>query len=236
MNRLAKHLSLGFAWLLAIAGAASAAEPVRIAIVGDSTVCDYPANKPERGWGMFIEGYFRPGAVKVLNLAKSGRSSKSFITEGLWDKTRAAKPDFVLIQFGHNDSHAKTEPKATDANGDFKDYVRRYINESRAIRATPILVTPMHRRTFGADGKLTDTLQPYASAMKEVAAEKKAALIDLHASSGRLFLKLGAKGSKDLDSKPGDQTHFNERGAKAMAELVIKELPGAEPRLKKLLK
>jgi lysophospholipase L1-like esterase len=233
---LMKHRVLWFGWLLTFAGVANAAEPLRVAILGDSTVCNYPAKKQERGWGMFIEGYFQPGTVKGFNLAKSGRSSKSFITEGLWDKARATKPDFVLIQFGHNDSHAKTEPKATDANGDFKDYLRRYIDESREIHAIPILVTPMHRRTFGADGKLADSLQPYANAMKEVAAEKKVALIDLHTSSGKLFAKLGVKGSEDFQNKPGDHTHFNEQGAKAMAELVMKEIANAEPRLKAKLK
>jgi len=223
--------------LLAAAPAqAATAEPLRIVIIGDSTVCEYPADKPERGWGMFLEAGFKPGTVKAINLAKSGRSTKTFIKEGLWDKALKEKPDLVLIQFGHNDSHAKERPESTDAATDYKEYLRRYLDEARAVGATPILVTPMQRRTFRPDGTLSDSLKPYADAMKEVAAEKKAPLIDLHKSSGELFAKLGEKASADFANQPGDRTHFNEMGAKAMADLVMKELPTVELRLKPRLK
>ena len=94
----------------------------------------------------------------------------------------------------------------------------------------------MCRRTFGPDGKLNDALRPYANAMKEVAAEKKVGVIDLHSTSGELFQKLGEAGSAELANKAGDRTHFNEKGARAMAELVMKELPTAEPSLRVLLK
>ena len=93
----------------------------------------------------------------------------------------------------------------------------------------------MHRRIFGKDGKLIDALAPYAAAMKEVADEKKAALVDLHASSGQLFQKLGEAGSAEFANAPADRTHFNEKGARAMAELVMDELPRVEPRLKAAL-
>jgi lysophospholipase L1-like esterase len=213
---------------------ARAAGPLRIAIIGDSTVCDYPADKPECGWGMFVRDYFND-TVSVINLAKSGRSTKTFIAEGLWKKTLDAKPDVVLIQFGHNDSHAKERPEATDAATDYRENLRRYIDETRAANATPILVTPMVRRNF-KDGKLDDILTPYADAMKAVAAEKKVALIDLHASSAALVEKLGEEKSAEFANKPGDRTHFNEKGARAMAELVMKELPNVEPKLKARLK
>ena len=228
-----------FALLLVLglwAGALSASEPLRIAILGDSTVCDYPTNGALRGWGMFVEGYFRPGTVKVFNFAKSGRSTKTFIKEGLWDQARAVKPDFVLIQFGHNDSHAKERPEATDAATEYRDHLRRYVEESRALGATPIFVTPMHRRTFNPDGTLDDILKPYATAMKAVAAEIKVPLIDLHTTSGELFAKLGEKSNEEFANKPGDRTHFNEKGARAMADLVMKGLSGVEPRLKALMK
>jgi lysophospholipase L1-like esterase len=199
-------------------------------------VCEFPASRPQRGWGQFVEEHFQPGAVKVINLAKNGRSSKSFITEGLWDQAKAQRPEFVLIQFGHNDSHARTEPKATDANGDFKEYLRRYADEARALGAKPIFITPMHHRTFHSDGSLSDILKPYAEAMKAVAAEKSAAVIDLHTMSGELFARLGEKGSEQYANAPGDRTHFNEAGARTMAGLVMRQLPGAEPRLAKVLR
>jgi len=212
---------------------AQAAIPV--VIIGDSTVCEYAESRPDRGWGHFIAEHFRTGTITVTNLAKAGRSTKTFIKEGLWEKALATKPAYVLIQFGHNDSHAPDKPESTDAATTYRDFLRRYIDESRAISATPILVTPVARRTFSADGTLEDTLQPYADAMKEVAKEKSVPVIDLHASSKQLVAQLGPEKSAAMANKEGDKTHFNEQGARAMADLVMKELPTAAPSLKELL-
>lgn len=208
--------------------------PLRLVIIGDSTVCEYPQARPERGWGQFIQERFEN--VTVINLAASGRSTKTFIQEGRWKKALEAKPDYVLIQFGHNDSHGPDRPEATDAKTAYKEYLGRYIDDSRAIGSTPVLVTPMVRRTFNAAGKLTDSLAPYAEAMKDVAREKKVSVIDLHASSQALVQKLGPEASAELANKQGDFTHFNEKGARAMADLVLKDLPTAEPKLKEYLK
>ncbi|HVU36914.1 MAG TPA: rhamnogalacturonan acetylesterase [Opitutales bacterium] len=203
-------------------------KPLRLVIIGDSTVCNYPpteANHRE-GWGMHIQEYFTDD-LTVSNLAASGRSTKTFIQEGRWARALAERPDVVLIQFGHNDSHAPANPEATNAATDFRDYLRQYIDDARAIGAVPILVTPMCRRTA------TDTLAPYAEAMKIIAAEKNVALIDLHASSARLYAQLGPAETKTLEG--GDTTHFNARGAEAMARLVMAELPSADPALKPYL-
>lgn len=216
--------------LFALTGQAA---PLKVAVLGDSTVAEYTEARIQRGWGHYLQDWFRD-SLHVTNVALSGRSSKSFITEGHWEKTKALKPDVVLIQFGHNDSHARTEPKATDAVTDFRDYLRRYIDEARALNAKPVLITPMHRRTFNADGSLNDI--PYAEAMKVVAAEKQVPLVDLHTASGQLFLKLGDQGSADLSNAPGDRTHFSPKGARLMAELVMQELPSALPSLKQHLK
>lgn len=209
--------------------------PIKIAVIGDSTVCEYPEDSPARGWGHYIGENFRDN-VKIVNLAASGRSTKTFIQEGRWAKTLAEKPQFVLIQFGHNDSHAKEKPEATDAATDYRDYLRQYVNEARGIGAVPVFVTPMHRRTFDADGKLTDILAPYADAMKAVGAELHVPVIDLHQMSGELYLKLGPEKCHELENKPGDNTHFGEKGARAMAELVMSKLPGAVPELQPLVK
>lgn len=212
------------------------AEPARIVIIGDSTVCDYPASRAERGWGQLIAERFNAGSVGVINLAASGRSTKTFIQEGRWAKALAERPDYVLIQFGHNDSHAPDRPEATDAATTYREYLRRYVDESRAAGATPVLVTPMVRRTFGPDGRLDDSLQRYADAMKEVAGEKHVALIDLHASSKRLVEQLGPEASMRMANNPTDRTHFNEQGARTMADLVLRDLPSAAPELKNDLK
>jgi lysophospholipase L1-like esterase len=213
------------------AKADDAKTPLLLVLVGDSTMCEWPADGMQRGWGQFVQEYFNDD-VKVINLAKSGRSTKTFIKEGLWQKALDEKPNVILIQFGHNDSHAVTNAESTRANGDYKDNLRRYVDDARVIGAIPILITPMVRRDFGPDGKLKDNLQLYADAMKQVAAEKKVPVIDLHASSRALIEPLGEKGCEDMANKPGDHTHFNEKGARAIAALVMKELPAVEPTLK----
>lgn len=218
-----------------LAPARSAGEPLKIAIVGDSTVCDYPESSPSRGWGQYIAGYFGDG-VKVVNLAASGRSTKTFIAEGRWAKTIAEKPQIILIQFGHNDSHAKEKPEATDAATDYRENLRRYIDDARGIGASPVLITPMHRRTFHPDGTLQDILQPYADSMKAVAAEKQVPVIDLHAMSRELYLKLGEKGCLELANAPTDRTHFGPKGAEEMARLVMSKLPEAAPELGAVLR
>ena len=217
--------------------------PLRIALIGDSTMCDYPDTHTNRGWGQYFEEHFKDKTVKVLNLAANGRSSKTFIQEGRWQKVLDEKPDYVLIQFGHNDSHGPQNRESTDSSTDYKDYLRRYIDESRAIGATPILVTPVVRRNFDAQGKITYAIAPpgrslllYANAVKEVGNEKKVAVIDLDASSRALAEKLGPAACVEMSAKATDTTHFNEKGARAIADLVIRDLPAAEPKLKEYLK
>ena len=208
-------------------------DAIKIVVIGDSTVCEYPENNPNRGWGHYIGAYFS-GNVEIVNLAKSGRSAKTFIKEGLWKQALNEKPNYILIQFGHNDSHNPEKPEATDAATDYRTYLKQYVYESRRIEAVPIFVTPMHRRTFHPDGTLNDNLKPYADAMKAVALEMDVAVVDLHASSGKLFQKLGDGESIKLASKPTDRTHFNAEGAQKMAELVMRELSTIMP--EKLLK
>lgn len=213
----------------------SVSVPLRIVLAGDSTMCEYPSDVPDRGWGQFVAEHFRPGSVEVINLAKRGRSTKTFIKEGLWANALAAKPDYIFVQFGHNDSHASTQPESTNAATDYRDNLRRYIDDARAAGAVPILITPMVRRTFKPDGKLDDNLTPYAEAMKIVAAEKKVALIDLHAASWALVEPLGPEVAQQFANKETDRTHFNEKGARAMCDLVMQALPPIDPRLVKLL-
>ncbi len=215
--------------LLLLALPMFAQEPLRLVIAGDSTVSEYPATTQQRGWGQYIQDYFRD-SVRVFNLAKSGRSTKTFLNEGLWAKALALKPDILLIQFGHNDSHDPKMPEATDAATDYSNYLRQFVTEARETGATPILITPVQRRTK------VDTLLPYAEAMRKVAAEEHAELIDLHASSGQLYRDLGEGGAEELAANDHDQTHFNEKGARAIAALVMKELTELEPRLKDRLR
>ncbi|MEO6810792.1 MAG: rhamnogalacturonan acetylesterase, partial [Isosphaeraceae bacterium] len=162
---------------------------IRIVILGDSTVSNYPANSPLRGWGQVIGEGFKKG-VTVRNLAASGRSTKTFLAEGRLKSALKEHADFALIQFGHNDSHGKGRPEATDPETDFKANLRTYIDTFREAGTQPILVTPMHRRRF-QEGKVTKELKPYADAIKAVALEKDVPVVDLYTSSGTLFETLG---------------------------------------------
>jgi len=207
-------------------------KPIKIAIIGDSTVCNYPEKNVLRGWGQMLPEFFVPG-TKIDNFAESGRSTKTFMTTPLWQKALSDKADFILIQFGHNDSHRPLEkhPEATVADADYMDNLRKYIAAARAASATPILVTPMHRRTFQPDGTVTQELLPYVQAMEKVGAEQKVPVIDIYTKSGELFAKLGDAATADFT--PKDRTHFSPKGARVMACFVAQGAAQADPRLKR---
>jgi lysophospholipase L1-like esterase len=221
----------------AVAEDAPKAKPIRIALIGDSTVASYPkppADRPDlAGWGQVLGELFTD-KVEVLNHARSGRSSKSFLREGLWKPVLEARPDYVFIQFGHNDQPGKGD-RSTDPDKEFQDNLRQYIKEARSAGARPVLVTPVARRIF-KDGKPVTTLQPYADAMKKVGKETETPVVDLHAASFELFGKLGDEGCADLSPAMSDRTHFSRKGARAMARLVVDALPQAVPDVKDLLK
>lgn len=215
----------------------NAPKPIRIALIGDSTMASYakpPADRPDlTGWGQVFGESF-DGSVTTLNHAASGRSSKSFLSEGRWEPVLAEKPDYVFIQFGHNDQPGKGD-RATDPQGDFQDNLRRYVREARAAGVKPVLVTPVARRTF-ANGKATTTLTPYADATLQVGKELEVPVVDLHAASFKLFASLGDDGSADLTASASDRTHFSRKGGLAIAGMVAAALPDAVPELAKRLK
>ncbi|MFA6286676.1 MAG: rhamnogalacturonan acetylesterase [Opitutaceae bacterium] len=218
----------------------ASADGLKIALIGDSTVCKYPKVSRQHGWGELLPEFIAKDTL-VINEAKGGASTKTFPVDR-WDRARAAKPDFILIQFGHNDSHAKDKPESTDAATDYRENLRRYIAEARAIGAQPILVTPVRRRLFQANGTPTTELHAYAEVMKAVGAELSVPVIDLYTLSGNLYQKLGEEGSTaftmnqpDNADHPGkgDRTHFTEHGAREMAKLVAESLYGIAPGLAK---
>ncbi|MBN2129267.1 MAG: DUF1080 domain-containing protein, partial [Sedimentisphaerales bacterium] len=132
---------------------------------------------------------------------------------------------YFLIQFGHNDCPGKGD-RYSDPESTFQDHIRRYVTDSQAIGAIPMLVTPMTRRNFTPDGGIRTILRPYADAMLKVAREENVAVIDLHARSVALFESLGEVGSADLGTDEGrDRTHFSLKGARVMARLVVDGLP-----------
>lgn len=210
---------------------------LRIALIGDSTVASYanpPADRPDlTGWGQ-VFGEFFGDEVEVRNFALSGRSSKSFLREGRWQPVLDTKPDYVFIQFGHNDQPGKGD-RTTDPETDFQDNLRRYINDIRKLNAQPVLVTPVARRTFENDKPVT-TLTPYVAAIQKVGRETNVPVIDLHGASFALYARLGDAGSADLSAAVSDRTHFSRKGGLAIARLVAQAISAKVPELSSHLK
>ena len=200
-------------------------EPIRFVLAGDSTVTD------DAGWG---KGFAELGSenASCTNLAASGRSSRSYRTEGRWQKCLDAKPDYILIQFGHNDQPGKGPERESRAADEFRDHLRVFVDEARAAGIKPILVTPLTRRTWTKDGAIASTLTEYAEATSFVATEKDVPLIDLHALSIQHCEQLGPTAWRALEpmSENGaDHTHLNAEGGKAIAALVVDALINAVP-------
>ena len=185
------------------------------------------------------KGFVPPSAapVEVINLAKNGRSSKSFRDEGLWAPVLAAKPDFILIQFGHNDEPGKGPDRETDPTTTYRNNMTRYVDEAREVGATPILVTSIVRRNFDADGKIKrDHLVDNVAEVRKIAAEKNIPLIDLYALTLAQSETLGPEGSKALDAttKDGklDTTHLSATGRQEIGAIAAREFVRLEPALK----
>ena len=205
-------------------------------MAGDSTMSikaikDYP----ETGWGVPFAVFFDESVV-VENLARNGRSTRTFIEEGRWQTIldRLQQGDFVIIQFGHNDeSEHKADRYTTPAQ--YKANLTRFIRETRAKSASPLLLSPITRRYFDDKGNIKHT-HPYAPLSREVAGAEQVDFIDMEAITRVYFQQLGDNGSamRFLHIAPGlhpnypngvrDDTHLNQLGAREVAQLVLKEL------------
>ena len=123
---------------------------ITIFMIGDSTMANkkIDGGNPERGWGMVLPGFFSED-IRIDNHAANGRSSKSFISEGRWEKviSKVKKGDYVFIQFGHNDEKADST-RHTDPGSTFDENLRRYVNETRAKGGIPVLFNSIVRRNF----------------------------------------------------------------------------------------
>jgi len=200
---------------------------IRIALVGDSTMTD------KIGWGSGFRRYVADDAV-LLNLARNGRSSKSYAAEGHWSDALRQHPSYILVQFGHNDIPGKGLDRETTLPI-FRANMARYVDEARAAGVKPILVTPLTRRYFALDGHIHSDLGEYAEATRSVAAEKNVPLIDLHAKSIEVLDRLGPAISPALGPlKPDgtlDKTHLNEEGSALFGALMAEEVRRVVPEL-----
>lgn len=210
--------------------ASSVTPKIRIVLVGDSTVND------GGGWGYGFK-QFLTGNAECINTAANGRSSKSFRTEGRWDKAIALKGDYYIIQFGHNDEPGKGPERETDPNTTYYQNMARYVSEVRAIGAKPVLVTSLTRRTFdkSGSGKIVTTQTPYVEAVRRLAAAEHVPLVDLNAISTAYCEKIGPDKTAEFnavkkDGKP-DTTHLNRKGQMVFAREVVAALRQTVPAL-----
>ncbi|HET9503850.1 MAG TPA: rhamnogalacturonan acetylesterase [Hymenobacter sp.] len=223
--------------LLAFAAAPTPPRKTKLYLIGDSTMANkVRATFPETGWGMPL-GTFFDTTVVVDNRAQNGRSTRTFLAENRWQPVvEALQPgDYVFIQFGHNDE-SQNYPDRYTSPEDYRRNLTKFVTETRAKQAIPVLLTPVTRRYFDQNGHIKETHVLYSAATAAVAQKQKTLLVDLDRLSRELLQQLGEENSKLLFMQlaPGDHpnyplgradnTHFNELGARKMAQLVVNDL------------
>ena len=211
---------------------AAAAEPnaPRVILVGDSTMA------PRTGYGDALCRLLGP-TVECVNLAKGGRSSKSYRSDGSWKRMAALLADreanrktYVLIQFGHNDQPGKVG-RSTNLESEFPANIAAYVAEVRRAGAMALLVTPLTRRSFRGE-VLNEDLEPWASATRRVASIAGVPVLELNAESSAAVARMGATEADTLameSAKDFDHTHLGAKGAEFFARMVAKELAAAVP-------
>lgn len=239
-------------------------------LVGDSTMCYYDLTVedtsfalPRNGYGTWLARNFN-GSIFIKNLALSGRSSKSFLTEDNYShlKNNIKEGDFLVIGFGHNDQKFNDESRFTFGGGDITDprsfkysIYNYYIKLAQSVGATPILCTSICRRSpeneYKGDrihsigrvtcGGETFKASDYAKAIRELAKEFNLTLIDMTKATSQLYKKLGAKENVKFHATLSnrldhtDNTHLNSYGAGVLANLWCSLLKKTDSPLKKYL-
>ncbi len=261
--------------LAALLLAAPCAGAKKVHTIGDSTMANQPESGAKRGWGQMFQQFFTD-ALTVNNRSKSGASSKSFYLESeYWQsvKKQIQPGDYVIIQFGHNDEKnggadgdtvkayynyigdatkaASVDYRGTTASGTYKMYLRKYVEETRALGATPIIASPICRRYFSGntirrngqhdlgdsftlcDGKTykegnkvsaSDNTHDYAYQSQMVAEEMDVPFIDLTTLSKELYLQYGDEKSAEILFTPDDNTHPSAIGSTLIARLCAQQL------------
>lgn len=270
-HEISKYSPLDLAKATSEAKSVTAPGVIRVFVAGDSTASNYDRDVfPRMGWGQAFDRQFKDGGkVRVINVAQSGRSSRSFINEGWFDMIAAEirQGDYLLVQFGHNDEKCGNEPPAplpardtidiaslctypgdgagVPAEMSFRKNLEKYIAIAKKVGATPVLITPVTRRSFknGKIGGTTHTTSKgkfpgdYSETVRETAKANGVALIDLDTLSMDFFNKVGEAASLDYylavdvskypyyknqtgrHDKP-DNTHMQEHGAETVGGLI----------------
>ena len=232
----------------------------KVHTIGDSTMSAYkPAATPKRGWGMYLQAFFNMDSVEVNNRGKSGASTRTFYeTDNLWPsvKKQMQAGDYLIIQFAHNDEKCKgedvyvenarlraqgkdtlTDMRGTEPNTTYKEYLRKYVNEARAMGVTPILMSPICRAYFQKDGTINDEGRhkltsermneltnegdkDYVRCMREVAEEMHVPFLDMTAASQVLYEMQGKDYCMEHYFNCGDKTHTSAEGGLIIASLA----------------
>jgi len=208
-------------------------KPVSIFIAGDSTAQTYKEEKDGliKGWGQMLP-LFLDSKVRVVNHAMGGRSTKTFIEEGRWERllSEVSAGDYVFIQFGHND--ASTRPERHASYDDYRKNLIRMIGEVRGKNARPVLLTSVVMRTFKDGNLIDDRLKGYPVITRQVAKEYDVPMIDINLKTRDFITMLGDEDSKAYyrwveagvdPAKPEglqDDTHMMEKGATQVARFV----------------
>ncbi len=202
-------------------------------LAGNSTVTDQKT-EPWASWGQMLPCFFKPGKIAVANHAESGESLKRFEAENRLDKivSTLKAGDYLMIQFGHNDQKPESSAYVAPFTG-YKEHLRIFIDAAREKGAFPVLVTPVQRRTFDAQGKIINSHGDYPEAMRQLARETGVPLIDLNAMSRQLFEAMGPEAAKKAfvhvpaGTFPGqaealaDDSHFSTYGAYELAKCIV---------------
>ena len=218
-------------------------------IAGDSTAAK-TNGQPMQGWGEPFAEFFDRTKINVANRARGGRSSRTFITEGHWDRLLAEVKagDTVLIQFGHNDAaplndtqRARGTIKGTGEETESIDnlltklpevvhsygwYLRQFVREARSAGATPVVCSLVPRKIW-KDGRIVRAAESYGGWARQVAAEEGVAFIDLNEL---IAARYETEGAANVEAFFADEhTHTNQAGAELNAAIVtaaLRALPG----------
>ncbi len=190
-------------------------------VCGDSTICDQPGEN-FASWGQMLPRFFTPD-VTIANHGESGESLSSFLGEKRWPKVMSLLKagDYVILQMGHNDE--KEHGPGIGALTSFKANLKKVVADTRSKGATMLLVSPMERRNFDANGKVTPSHGDFPEAFREVAKEDNVAFVDLTALSVKFYESLGADKAYLAFAGTGtkrDATHHDNYGAYELAKIV----------------
>jgi lysophospholipase L1-like esterase len=221
----------------------SFAQKTTLYCIGDSTMANKkdPDKNPEHGWAQVLQPFFNDNVV-VVNKAVNGRSTKSFINEKRWDSiyNTLKKGDYVFIEFGHNDEKIEDSARYTNPHTSYRYNLIRFVTESRAKGAIPVLLTSIARRNFNEKGVLVPTHGDYPLETRLIAQEYKVPFIDLEYYTELLEQSYGPERSKELhlhfkagenayyEKDKADDTHLSLLGATKIAQIVVDQLKKLE--------